>query len=297
MGSAWQLLWQDRKILVFPLISGLACLAVMAAFAVPLFVSGKWMPPAHEAPPAQIVAYYGYLFLFYYCNYFVIVFFNAALVSCAMTRMCGGEPTLAGGLSTAASRIPVIAGWALLAASVGLVLRIIEDRSDKVGRFIGALLGAAWTVTTYLVVPILVVEQRNPFSALKESTVLLKKTWGEQLMSGFGFGTVFSLLSIPAILMAVAGFWFFAGNGIAMAVCFALAVIYLSCLRSSIRRWRPSSRRRFIFMRGTTRCPPGSTRNCCAARSSPGDPHPCVRGRASGANSGCNRSRNCWRAR
>ena len=40
---------------------------------------------------------YGFLFAFYFCNYFVIVFFNAALVSCALIRFNGGEPTGRGG--------------------------------------------------------------------------------------------------------------------------------------------------------------------------------------------------------
>ena len=78
-------------------------------------------------------------------------------------------------------RVPQIAGWALLSATVGLVLRIIESRSEKVGQLVSGLLGMAWSIVTYLVVPVLVVEKAGPIEAVKRSTALLKKTWGEAL--------------------------------------------------------------------------------------------------------------------
>src|SRR5436190_24108713 len=113
--------------------------------------------------------------------------------------MGGGEPTVADGFRAASARLPVIAGWALVSATVGVVLRIIEDRSEKVGRFVAGLLGMAWTLVSFLVIPILVVENKGPLLALKESTKLLKKTWGEQLTGSFSFGLVFFLMSIPAV--------------------------------------------------------------------------------------------------
>ena len=121
-------------------------------------------------------------------------FFNTAIIACAINRLQGGEPSVGYGFSVAMSRIHLILGWALLSATVGLALRIIEDRSERVGQFVTGLLGMAWTVMSYLVVPILVVEQKGPFAALKESSVLLKKTWGERLVGNSSFGLIFFLL-------------------------------------------------------------------------------------------------------
>ena len=90
------------------------------------------------------------------------------------------------------------------------------------------LLGAAWTVVSFLVIPILVVENKNPFIALKESTILLKKTWGEQVAGNFSFGLIFLLLSIPAIVLIVVGI--FSGSLAAIAACVGLAVIYFVIL-------------------------------------------------------------------
>jgi tryptophan-rich sensory protein len=168
------------------------------------------------------------LFLFYFCNYFVVVFFNAGIVACATARMSGGSPTVGDGFRAAASRLPLIIGWALVSATVGLILRIIEGRSEKVGRFVAALFGMAWTAVSFLVVPVLVVENKNPIAALKESTVLLKKTWGEQLISNFSFGMIFFLLSIPAVGLVVLGA--LAHNVMILAACIALAVIYFIVL-------------------------------------------------------------------
>lgn len=228
MSECWQVLKQDKSLLVFPLISGICCLLLLASFAVPLYTTGNWQPPGHDATTQRQVAYYGTLFAFYACNYFIVVFFNAAIVACAASRMGGGDPTIGDGLRAAASRLPVIAGWALVSATVGLILRVIEDRSEKIGQIVAGLLGMAWTVVSFLVVPILVIENKGPIAALQDSTALLKKTWGEQLVSNFSFGMIFFLLAIPAFVVFILGTM--AGSSAALIVCAGLAVIYLIVL-------------------------------------------------------------------
>lgn len=224
MSDCWQVLKQDKALLIFPLISGICCMMLVASFAVPLYFTGAWHLPARDASTERMVVYYGSLFLFYFANYFVVVFFNAGIVACTAIRMSGGQPTIGDGFRAASSRLPVILGWALVAATVGMILRIIEERSEKVGRFAAAILGAAWTVTSFLVVPILVIDNKGPFAALKDSTVLLKKTWGEQLVSNFSFGTIFTLLMLPGVALVVLGGYLGGGPGI--IVCLAIAAVY-----------------------------------------------------------------------
>lgn len=228
MSACWQVLKKDKSLLVFPLISGFCCLLLMVSFVIPLYATDHLRPPPRDAETAHQVLYYGVLFLFYVCNYFVVVFFNSAIVACATLRMSGGNPTLGDGFRAASSRLPVIAGWALVSATVGLVLRVIEDRSDKVGRFVAGLLGAAWTVVSFLVIPILVVENKNPFAALKDSTALLKKTWGEQVVGNFSFGLIFFVLTLVAAVPVVLAF--FSGSAVAIIISIALAVAYLIVL-------------------------------------------------------------------
>jgi TM2 domain-containing membrane protein YozV len=225
MGACWQILKQDTGLLLFPFMSGVCCLLLLASFAVPLYTTGHWQPPGADASPAQHMTYYGVLFLFYLCNYFVVIFFNAAIIACATIRLSGGSPSVGDGFRAAAARLPVIAGWAVVSATVGLILRLIEDRSKWVGRIVAGLLGAAWTVVSFLVVPILVVENKSPFAALQESAGLVKKTWGEQVAGNFGFGTIFFLLAIPAIALIVLGIC--SGNAALIIGCIGLAVVYL----------------------------------------------------------------------
>ena len=191
-------------------------------------------PPPADAETARHVAYYGLLFLFYVCTYFMTIFFNAALVACAVERMRGGDPTVGFGLRAAAGRLPQILGWALLSATVGMTLRALEDRSKAIGRIVAGLMGVAWSVATFLVVPVLVVEGTGPFAAAAESTRLLKRTCGEQIIGGVGFGLLFFVFFIPGIVLIFFGFfakaWLVVGLGLAYVLALSLVFSTLSVI-------------------------------------------------------------------
>lgn len=205
IGTSWDMVKKDKEMLVFPAVSGLCLLLVLGSYGL-RFIDGPaqaWMPPAGEAPLAEQVSYYGKLFLFYFITYFIIMFFNTGIIACAVIRMRGGNPTLADGFRTAFARVPLLIGWALISATVGLILRIIEDRSRTFGRIVASLLGMVWSLTTFLVLPILVVERKGPFAAIKQSTRMLRDTWGEQLIGGFSFGLLWFVCCIPGLFLFV----------------------------------------------------------------------------------------------
>lgn len=211
LSRSWQLvkasasvLKQDRMLVLFPLISSMAMLAVLASFAIPVM---GWVVFSGRSATGSAVAgstFYALGFLFYLTQYFVIFFFNAALVGAAMIRLDGGDPTLSDGLRLAASRWTSILGYAAIAATVGLVLRVIAERVGFLGRLITSLLGAGWTVATFLVVPVLVARDVGPVQAVKESALILKRTWGENLVGQAGLGVAFALIQFVVVLLGVA---------------------------------------------------------------------------------------------
>ena len=227
MRASWDVLRQDREILVFQLMSGLALILIMASFAVPIFALGNAETIERIARHNGTVGNLVVAFAFYFINYFVIVFFNTAIVACATIRMRGGNPTVRDGLSAASACLFEIAGWALVSASVGMLLRAIEERSKLVGRIVAGLLGMAWGMTSYLVIPILVNEKKGPMEAYRESAQLLKKTWGEELIGGFSFGLMFFILALPSFGVLMAGF--IAGKVITV-ILFILVVLYIIML-------------------------------------------------------------------
>ncbi len=217
LATGWQLAKQsfnvlklDKELLMFPLFSGLACIVVTASFGIPIFFSGLLENFTQEqAGPAvsagQKILLYVLMFLFYFASYFVIIFFNSALVACAIIRLKGGDPILSDGFGAATARLPQIVGWALVAATVGMILKLIESRSQRFGRIVSGLLGMAWSMTTFFVIPVLVVEKAGPVDAVKRSVAIMKKTWGESLSANFGIGLITFLASLLGIIPIVAG--------------------------------------------------------------------------------------------
>jgi hypothetical protein len=183
---------QDKELLVFPLFSGITSVLLIASFAIPLVIA----EPSLQLEDENSTLVWAAVFLFYLLQYFIVFFFNAALVGAAMIRLDGGDPTVADGFRIARSRIVPILGYAAIAATVGMILRMIEERAGFIGRWIAGLLGVAFTVATFLTVPLLIARDMGPIEAVKESATLLKQTWGENLIGNAGIGIVFTLLYI-----------------------------------------------------------------------------------------------------
>lgn len=202
-----EILGHERKLLVFPLLSGLCCLLVVASFAVPVLVAAGAHPGGFHAQAQQHpdgMFYFG-MFMFYLVQYSVIFFFNTALVGSALAYMDGGQPTVGDGLRLAFSKLPQILGYALISATVGMLLRALQERLGLVGRIVVGLIGLAWTVATFLVVPILAATDEGPVDAVKRSASMLKRTWGENIVGNAGINVVFGLAMGLVMLLIFAG--------------------------------------------------------------------------------------------
>lgn len=203
--ECWHVLQLDKELLLFPVMSMIACVLVLASFLVPLWTSGALENtadnPALMSEPVMLAGY----FAFYFITYFVMIFFNSALVACAIIRFRGGDPTVSDGLSAAMQRLPKILAWSAVSAVIGLVLKAIEQRSGALGRFIAGLLGAGWAIASYFAIPVLVMENAGPVDALKRSASIIRKTWGEALTAEIGMSLLVFVAILPAIAMFIFG--------------------------------------------------------------------------------------------
>ena len=235
--ASYGVLCSDKELLVFPLVSAIAVLVVAASFVLPMFGLGTFeqLAGSDGLPPL----FYLWLFAFYLVQYFVIFFFNAALVGAAMIRLDGGDPSVADGLRIARRKWLPILGYAAIAATVGMLLRALEQRAGFLGRIVVGFIGVAWTVATYLTVPVLVVRDVGPVEAVKESTTLLARTWGENLIGNGGIGLAMGLLNVAVLLvgLVLAGALFAQGllvPALAVAVVAVLAILALALVQAAL---------------------------------------------------------------
>ena len=211
----------DKELMLFPIISGFLTLVVLATFLLPAWAL-RLFDGGFDVASAVLV------FAFYFCQYAVILFCNCALVGAAMIRLDGGDPTLADGFNAAKARLPAILGYAAIAATVGLVLKRMKDDDNLLVRILGAGLGTARTLATFLVVPVLVSQNVGPVDALKQSASLLKRTWGENAIGNVGIGVFFGLLSFVVILVGILLAYLAAQVSIALAI--AVGVVFVIAL-------------------------------------------------------------------
>ncbi|KZC15994.1 hypothetical protein RHOFW510R12_14605 [Rhodanobacter sp. FW510-R12] len=205
MKASAAVLRSDKSLLVFPLLSGLCTLLVAASFLVPVGMAMVGQQQAGEQIGRHMSAgTYLLMFCFYLVQYFVIIFFQTALTGVALMHLRGEPASVGAGFALARARLPQILGYALIAATVGLLLRMVQERLGLIGRLAAGFIGLAWTVATFLVVPVLAGEGVGPVDAVKRSVELLKRSWGENLIGNGGIGVVFGLLMVLAVLLGAA---------------------------------------------------------------------------------------------
>ena len=249
-GQCWNVLKQDKELVMFPLFSSVALLAVTASFVLPLWETDyvqMYVDCFNDDDAAAADKYaenlrdplfYLVLFGFYLSQHFVMTFFNTALVACALVRLNGGDPNVAVGLRIARSRLKEILAWSAFSAAVGIVLRVIESRSKTPGKIATALMGTAWAIGSYLVVPILVVERLGPVAAFKRSATIISKTWGEALGANIGIGVIAFWCCVVASIPAIVGFYmqsaFAVGAGLAVTVPLVVTIQLVATTLESI---------------------------------------------------------------
>lgn len=244
VSDSFAVLWADKQLLMFPVLSGISCVVVTL-----LLLAGGfaiWQPQlgdlsarfSRQDPDALVRSpeAMAALFALYLANYFVIVFFNVALVGVANSRFTGENWTFDQGLQLAWKRKWIILQWAFIAATVGMVLRAISERAGFIGRIVVGIIGVAWNLACYFVVPVLAFEDLSPGSALYRSAELFKETWGEKVAGGFSLGLIFFFMMIPGFLIWFGAFNYAGKAGVLVGGIFMAAYfLVLSIVSSAVQ--------------------------------------------------------------
>jgi len=225
MKSSLTVLRLDKELVVYPLISAFTLSIVSALFIYSAYVSGYINDMIDKADSNGAInepTLYIIILLFYICSHFVITFFNTALIGSALIRFEGKNPTLKDGLNIALSRLCYIFAWSVLSGTVSFLLKLLEKRSSAVASIIAGILGLAWTVTSFLVIPIFVQEKIYPLAALKRSAELIRRTWSTALVAELGFGLLGFVLFCSGFLIL----WLFLSIGTDGLIALIFLLVY-----------------------------------------------------------------------
>ncbi len=209
--TSWRVLRKDKELMWLPVLGGVASLIIAGiVFGIIVLVSydpSDGLGELNVGGGSVLLIILGVI-----AAAIAVYFFQGALVHGARERLTGGDPTVASAIRGAWGRIGAIAPWAILALVVGFIINSIQaaarERAGFLGAIMGSLLDLAWRVMSFLVMPIIIVENVGPFRALGRSKDLLRRTWGENLLAQAGLSIVGFILMLPGLLIAI-----FLGSG------------------------------------------------------------------------------------
>ena len=197
--ASWSVVTEERQLLLLPVLSFLASLVVMAVFA--LGIVGIGLP---ESQDDIDLGFYLLAFVFYVAMSFVTIFFNAAVIGAATERLEGRDASLSIGLALAKRHVGQIFVWAVITATVGMILRAIQERSGILGRIVAGIIGIAWNAITFFVVPVMLYEPVTAPEAIKRSAAIFRTRWGEQFTGNVTIGIAVALVGIAVAIPLVA---------------------------------------------------------------------------------------------
>jgi hypothetical protein len=275
VGQSFAILRKDKQLMLFPVLSGVSCIIVtllLGASGLAIFlpaIRGAGITPENFQNSGRSAEFMAAMFVFYLANYFVIVFFNVALVGVANSRLTGGTWTFDQGLQLAWKRKWVILQWAFVAATVGMLLRMLSERAGFIGRMVIGIIGIAWNLACYFVVPVLAFEDLSPGAAIYRSAELFRETWGERVAGGFSLGMVFFVLMLPGFALWIGATQFWEQRGIVIGgVMMGLYFLLLAVMSSAVQGIFNTALYRYACDQAV---PPGFSRELIQAAWSPKD--------------------------
>jgi hypothetical protein len=236
--GSFLVLKRHPKLALFPAVSGLALFLALGLLTISLIagtgflyrVTG-WNFDDFGSDRTSEVIMFIEAFLVLYVLTAIAVFFNTALVYCTLEAYSGKDPSIGSGFRGAIRCLPQILGWALVAASVGMLLNVIEaalsDKIGIVGEIVGSLFNAGWAAATYLVLPVLADERTGPLTAIRRSSAILRSKWGESIAGDVRISLIGVLFVLQALLVFFVGFALdgaYAGSAVGFVGIFLMAV-------------------------------------------------------------------------
>jgi hypothetical protein len=222
-----RVLRKQPELTLFPVISGIAGLLFIA-----LLFGGSFVLGLFEGATAYVV-----LFILYLGTAFIASFFNAGLVHSARESFEGREPSVKSGLAAAWTHKTPLFVWAVISATVGMLLRAIESDDSIVSSIVALVVSVAWSIITYFIIPVIVFEDVGSLEMFKRSGETFKNTWGETAGANFGVGLVSILFVLVGLAIAAAVFvalgGFGGGAGFVVAAVIAAVVILGAALLST----------------------------------------------------------------
>jgi hypothetical protein len=231
MQSSLRVLRAQPRLALFPIVSTLCAVVLGMFFFAPFLVlqaGQEWsIAMAEEIRDLGKLVFYTYGAAVYLVSLFVATYFNTAFYHEILRALAGEKVSVAGGLRFANGKLRSILLWSLLAGTVGLIIRAIEERMDWLGKIVLAAVGTAWSVAAVFAIPVLIRrEDGNPLAVLRDSAVTLKRTWGESLVGFVGINLAGMVLALAAAALAV-GIVLFAAFGHGGWFAIFLGVVWL----------------------------------------------------------------------
>ena len=232
---------RDKELSWFPVLSGIASLAALIVFVGAVFfvvMGGDIQTYTQFSNTNEQLNANGYLILFVYylLVFFIANYFLAGMYTIVHARFIGKDLSLSEGIANANKHVGRIFVWSLISATVGIVLRIISDKSRIIGKIVAAVFGAAWGILTYFSLPSLVIGERTIKESFKESASVIRKTWGETIIVNFGVGLFFGLITfaVIAVMVGIALLVPVMEIFILLGVLFVIYIVVLSIISSTL---------------------------------------------------------------
>lgn len=237
--SSWNYLMHDKEMMWFPFISGLTLLALLTGLGVLIFTSDlSFIADAVEGDGFKSdIVYYALVFLYYLVATFIVTFAEAGVITIVHGRTKGQDLTFRDGWNNAMAHKWKILLWSLISATVGMIIRIVFEKSKVLGKVIIWIFSFAWGIATFFIVPILVLEDFSIRQSIKESAATFKKTWGETLILNASIGLVFALGIIAVAILGTIGAGMIGQSIPVLAIVIAavtVVIIILGVLASSV---------------------------------------------------------------